>query len=122
VKRIGLLMAMVAAFSAPSVHAVVDLNGNGMSDVWEQFYQAQGLAANADADGDGQTNLAESIAGTNPFDSQSVTRISGITISGGAVTLSWGSVAGQMFQVQSSANLTSWQNLGTPFTGTTGTA
>ena len=61
-KRIGLLMAMVAAFSAPSVHAVVDLNGNGMSDVWEQFYQAQGLAANADADGDGQTNLAESIA------------------------------------------------------------
>ena len=34
------------------------------------------------------------------------------------MTLSWGSVAGQMFQVQSSANLTSWQNLGTPFTGT----
>src|SRR5256885_12536963 len=87
-------MAMVAAFSVPSVHAIVDLNGNGMSDVWEQFYQAQGLAPNADADGDGQTNLAESIAGTNPFDPQSVTRISGIAISGGAGGACWGGGGG----------------------------
>jgi uncharacterized protein (DUF1800 family) len=118
VRRIALLIAVIAAFSAQPARAV-DLNGNGMSDVWEQFYQAQGLAANVDSDGDGQTNLAESIAGTNPFDPKSVAKLTGISISGGMVTLSWNSVVGQLFQVQSSAaGMASWQNLGTPFTGT----
>ena len=53
----------------------VDLNFNGMSDVWEQIYAATGLDPNADADGDGVPNGVESLAGTSPFDANSFPHI-----------------------------------------------
>src|SRR5215475_15670293 len=53
----------------------LDLNGNGMSDVWEQIYGAVALDPNLDSDGDGVSILQESLAGTNPFDGNSVPRI-----------------------------------------------
>jgi uncharacterized protein (DUF1800 family) len=111
------LVALVLGL-ASRANAIVDLDGNGESDVWEQFYHAQGNSPTADSDGDGQNNLAESIAGTNPFDSKSVMRMTKVSLSNGAVTLSWASTMGQRFQVQSSADMASWQNLGTPFVGT----
>ena len=46
---------------------MIDLNGNGMSDVWEAVYNANGINPNADPDGDGFSNLQEAVAGTNPF-------------------------------------------------------
>jgi len=54
---------------------MVDLNGNGMSDVWEWVYSAYGINPNSDSDGDGFSNLQEVIAGTNPFDSNSYPHI-----------------------------------------------
>jgi len=51
--------------------AGIDRNSNGMSDVWEMVYGASALSPGADTDGDGFSNLAESLAGTNPFDSNS---------------------------------------------------
>ena len=118
VRRLFLLTLALIGLSLQPARAIVDLNGNGMSDVWEQFYQAQGVASNIDSDGDGQSNLEESIAGTNPFDSKSVTKLSSVSISGGMVTLSWSSTSNQRFQVQSSADMTNWQDLGTAFVGT----
>ena len=50
---------------------VVDLNGNGMSDIWEQVYGASTLPPNGDADNDGASNLQEAVAGTDPFDPNS---------------------------------------------------
>src|SRR6267378_2658874 len=35
----------------------LDLNANGMSDVWEQIYGAVALDPNLDSDGDGVSNL-----------------------------------------------------------------
>jgi uncharacterized protein (DUF1800 family) len=49
----------------------IDGNGDGMCDVWQAVHHAGTLAPMADEDGDGVTNLRESIAGTDPFDSQS---------------------------------------------------
>jgi hypothetical protein len=52
--------------------AILDRDGNGLSDVWQISYGATAtLQAAGDADGDGQSNVAEALAGTNPFDPSS---------------------------------------------------
>ncbi len=117
-RAIHFCLLALLALGVNRANAIVDLNGNGESDVWEQYYLAQGLSPNADTDGDGQTNLAESMAGTNPFDARSVVKMTRISVSSATVTLSWNSVANQRFQIQSSADMKSWQDLGTPFVGT----
>lgn len=48
-----------------------DLNGNGLPDAWELLHRSFSLSPNADSDGDGQTNVSEATAGTNPFDASS---------------------------------------------------
>jgi hypothetical protein len=50
---------------------VLALDGNGMSDVWEAIYPAAAGFPEADPDGDGATNLAESLAWTNPAEKTS---------------------------------------------------
>ena len=50
----------------------IDLNSNGMSDIWEQIYGASALDPDADADGDGVPNGLEALAGIDPFDPDSV--------------------------------------------------
>ena len=113
------IMAVLVA-GLHSAHAIVDLNGNGMSDVWEQFFQAGGASPSADSDFDGQTNLAESLAGTNPFDPKSVFKATQVSVGSGNITLKWASVFGQRYQIQTSATLSApaWQDLGAPFAGT----
>src|SRR4051812_12226884 len=61
-KNIGLVShfcALVFALLAcESIQAQkLDLNSNGMSDVWEQIYNAAALNPNLDSDGDGVSNL-----------------------------------------------------------------
>src|ERR1700753_858067 len=51
-----------------SAHAIIDLNHNGMSDIWERLYGVWGVDPAADPDADGFSNLQESIADTDPFD------------------------------------------------------
>lgn len=56
-----------------SAQAMVDTNGNGLSDPWEEDFNNLQLFPltfdpQADQDGDGWTNAKEAAAGTNPFD------------------------------------------------------
>ena len=44
-----------------------DADNDGLFDYWENLFGGQSLSANQDADGDGQTNRQESLAGTDPF-------------------------------------------------------
>lgn len=46
----------------------LDLNSDGLEDIWQTRYHANSLAPGEDADNDGRTNLQESLAGTDPFD------------------------------------------------------
>ena len=107
-------------FLASQARAVVDLNANGMSDIWELVFDAAGLAPNDDADGDEQNNLAESLAGTNPFDASSRFALSQFTRSPGNVTLAWPSIVGKQYQAQSCPDLAAanWTDEGNPLSGT----
>jgi PKD repeat protein len=58
-------------------------------------------AANADPDGDGQNNLAESQAGTDPTNGASAFRIIEIESEGNDVLLTWTTVGGKKYAVQS---------------------
>ncbi|MGB0371321.1 MAG: hypothetical protein ACPGN3_08210 [Opitutales bacterium] len=51
--------------------SAIDLNNDGMCDVWESRYRAGALLPDDDEDQDGWTNLDESKAGTDPFSKES---------------------------------------------------
>ncbi len=74
-----------------------------------------GPSDSVDSDGDGASDLAETLAGTNPNDARSVMRLSSVVPNGpGAWRLAWTSVAGITYTVQTSTTLTGpWQDLGT---------
>jgi len=112
--RAGLLLgACLTLLATGSGRAqMVDLNSNLMSDVWEWVYNANGVDPNADSDGDGVINKLEALAGTNPFDANSVPKISfaGYAATNFSVTLS--NAWGKFYQLQSITNLgsTNWVN------------
>lgn len=103
----SLVAALTFAGLAALPAAPIDANGNGFGDVWEMIYQAGGLAPNGDADGDGESNLKEDKAGTNPFDPSSVFRPAP-DIVGASWKLSWQQVAGKSYHYQVSPDLSGW--------------
>ena len=89
----------------------LDLNANGMSDVWEQINGAVSLNPNLDSDGDGASNLQESIAGTNPFDANSVPRIPSTAYTSSNFSVTLPSALGKQYQLQSvQPNISGWTN------------
>jgi hypothetical protein len=92
-----------------------------MPDAWET---AHGLTVGIDdsaddPDGDGQSNLAEYLAGTHPQSGTSVFAVESMTMTGGAVTLNWTGVAGRTYQVWSSPDLRQWTRDGAAIICTT---
>lgn len=75
-------------------------------------------AQTADADGDGQSNYAEYLAGTNPLDGSSLLRILSLSraANGTNVTLNWTSEVGRKYQIETSTGLgngaTPWTAIG----------
>lgn len=61
--RLSIFLSFTALLSVQAV----DLNSDGLSDIWQQHFSAEALASAADNDGDGFTNEQESIAGTDPL-------------------------------------------------------
>ncbi len=99
--------------SAPSRNT--DLNNNNLPDLWEARYQISGLSAGADSDGDGYTNLEESIMGTDPLDSASHFRIrmsksSGNDNSEDHLTLQYPRLFGKNQTLMSSNDLSGFRN------------
>ena len=89
---------------------MVDLNGNGMSDIWEWIYNAYGISPTADPDGDGFSNFQEAIAGTNPFNSNSYPYIPTVSYSATNFSVTMACALGKQYQLQSIAMLsqTNW--------------
>jgi hypothetical protein len=82
------------------------------------------LATNIDSDADGQSNNAESLAGTDAYDSADVFKVSGIAPqSPGSTSLriSWPGKAGRNYRVQCSSDLKIWTDISPSLSGTTAT-
>jgi Protein of unknown function (DUF1800)/PA14 domain len=88
---------------------IIDLNGNGISDIWEWTYNAYGIEPNADSDGDSFLNWQEAIAGTSPFDATSYPHIAFISSSPSNFSITLPSVPGKLYTLESSTNLGSEQ-------------
>jgi Protein of unknown function (DUF1800)/PA14 domain/CHRD domain len=105
-----LIIMMAGTVRSPA--QMLDLNGNGISDVWELMYGASGIDPNADSDGDGVINGLEAIAGTNPFDSNSVPKISSFNYTNAGFSVTFLNAWGKFYQLQSVQILgdTNWVN------------
>ncbi len=64
------------------------------------------LDPNGDNDGDGFSNVSENVAGTDPFDTNSYLHVTNTARSGADVQVTWTSVPGRNYVVQSSPDLT----------------
>jgi probable HAF family extracellular repeat protein len=101
VKGGGLLTASNTVLS-PSL----DADDDGLPNGWEQAHSLDPLSASGDdgalgdPDHDGQNNLAEYQAGTNPTNTASVFRLLGATVTGQDVQVTWTTVGGHSYVVQ----------------------
>ena len=64
-----------------------------------------------DTDGDGQTDAEEALAGTNPNNPADYLRIVQVTpVVANEIVLTWSSVPGKSYNVQTSAGLSGWMH------------
>ncbi|RFC45278.1 MAG: hypothetical protein DVB23_002038 [Verrucomicrobia bacterium] len=64
-----------------------------------------------DDDGDGMTEAAEIIAGTNPLDANSRFTVANVQLTSTQVMLTWPSVSGKTYRIQWSNDLSSWSDV-----------
>jgi uncharacterized protein (DUF1800 family) len=115
--RILLFLAAIFILPRPS-HAIVDLNQDGWSDLWQAMY-GSGYVANADDDGDGRTNWEEHVEGTDPMDNLSKKGdLITSNLGKGKWMFSWPTVIGKSYQIEVSFDGTTWADAGAPVTGT----
>jgi len=107
----ALLSSASNALVFTGTYTFPDVNSNGMSDLYEQYYFGT-VSTNrtrfTDTDGDGMSDYAEFIAGTNPTNAASNLRIIRSFVSNGVMTAQWSAVPGRIYQVQTSTNLLDW--------------
>jgi YD repeat-containing protein len=103
-----------------TVIAFTDTDKDFMDDAWEMHYFGSlERDGSADFDHDGQSDLAEFLAGTDPADPSSVLKVTrAVPAAGAGYTIEWASVPGRRYQVQykDDLNQLSWSDLGGPVT------
>jgi uncharacterized protein (DUF1800 family) len=99
-----LLLTALLACGSLVARASTDFNGDGLCDVWQQHYNAWDLLPDGDEDGDGCSNYAESVAGTDPRDPNDCVRIGDMMISGNMLVFHFKSQAGKRYDLMQADN------------------
>jgi len=115
--RIGGVTFAAAAFTAP-LAAQVDLDLDGLSDVYQLYYEIED--PDADGDGDGMSARDEGAAGTDPHDSMDVMRVASFERLADSVRLTLPTKPGKAYRAQFCEALgeeASWLPIGPVFFG-----
>jgi uncharacterized protein (DUF1800 family) len=121
-KRTFRVAAFVLSLFA-TARADLDLDSNGLGDVWEAKYRPLVLLPSGDDDGDGRTNLEECEAGTDPLSAEDIFLIRDIAPQDNDLRLTWETQAGKRYQIQWTAtpqNPASWAMIPGTLAGTGG--
>lgn len=103
---VNLSVRLVPYMGSPAI----DLDSDGMPDLWETEYFQDGTntSASLDADGDGFTNREEFISGSNPTSSASYFNLKNHWVSysgGGDFILQWESIPDRVYSIYWTTNL-----------------
>ncbi len=112
------VILLIVLAAAPYCQAMIDLDSDGLDDVWEEFFGAQSVLPDGDEDNDGKTNQEECVAGTDPFDGGDCFQIDDRTLTDTTATLTIPTKRGKCYQVEVSDNLSTWNFEGTEIYGT----
>ena len=94
----------------------------GFIGVFELEVRDASSIGDLDSDGDGQTDAEEALAGTSPTDPADSLRIMEIGFAAGnQIMLTWTSVSGKSYRVQSSPDFVTWTTVGSAVPGAAGT-
>jgi hypothetical protein len=100
----------------------VDADGDGIPDGFETangLNPADPTDGGQDFDGDGASNFAEYVAGTNLSDRNSVLKIVSIERTGSSATVNFTSVAGRRYRIEATPDLTgTWSTISGDLSGT----
>jgi hypothetical protein len=111
-------LASGGAVAFGGLYTIVDANKNGIADSWETNFfgsVSTNRTASTDTDGDGVSDYAEFVAGTDPTNPQSVFKITSVVQTNGIPRLTWFGVTGREYRIDESTNLAQWQ-VGTNWT------
>ncbi|MDF1860184.1 MAG: DUF1800 family protein, partial [Verrucomicrobiales bacterium] len=90
----------------------LDIDNNELSDVWEiRHFGSTGQDRNADEDGDGENNAAESGANTDPEDPASFLRVLDPDSIVDSNSVSFTTVTGKKYRLDVSGNLVDWTSV-----------
>ncbi len=96
-------------------YVMTDQNDNGMADGWEQANfggVSPGRTRTTDTDGDGFTDYAEFVAGTDPNQPTSYLRLNQpIRLLNGSIRFQWPTVPGRAYRLQFTPDYVRWFNV-----------
>jgi uncharacterized protein (DUF1800 family) len=82
----------------------LDLDGDGLCDIWQARWQAEALTPEGDADGDGLSQREEEAAGTDPFDARSRAMISVVDAKNTTARLRIMAQSGKRYRLEQAAS------------------